>query len=148
VFYWTSFGQRPLVLEAKDPNESAAWNSLPIHLQTTTNTNTFKRLLKTYLFTTTYYLFNCFYRLRINDYVMSAGLLCKGTYNFIVCMYVYNVCIYVHGLNTLFKIYRFIIFHHHDHTEAIKLLLLLLLLYRIEGLSAYWNNDYCKLAWL
>jgi len=59
---WTSFGQWPPVLEAKHPNE-VRWTcfqlfrnccmelAIPIHLQTTTNTNTFKCLLKTYLFT-------------------------------------------------------------------------------------------------
>jgi len=40
------------------------------------------------------YLFNHFYRSCINDYVMSAGLLCKWIQNFIVCMY---VCMYVCG---------------------------------------------------
>jgi len=85
--YWkprirTKFGER-----AFSCSGPVAWNSLPIHLQTTTNTNTFKRLLKTYLFTTAYYLFNRFYRLCINvDYVMSAGLLCKWTYNSNVCI--------------------------------------------------------------
>jgi len=52
--YWkprirTKFGER-----AFNYSGPAAWNSLPIPLQTTTNTNTFKRLLKTYLFTTAY----------------------------------------------------------------------------------------------
>ena len=45
----TKFGER-----AFSSSGPSAWNSLPIHLQTTTNTNTFKRLLKTYLFTTAY----------------------------------------------------------------------------------------------
>ena len=45
----TKFGERAFGFSGP-----AAWNSLPIHLQTTTNTNTFKRLLKTHLFTTTY----------------------------------------------------------------------------------------------
>jgi len=52
--YWkprirTKFGER-----AFSYSGPAVWNSLPIHLQTTTNTNTVKRLLKTYLFTTAY----------------------------------------------------------------------------------------------
>jgi hypothetical protein len=52
--YWkprvrTKFGERAFGFSGP-----AAWNSLPTHLQTTTNTNTFKRLLKTHLFTTAY----------------------------------------------------------------------------------------------
>jgi len=54
--YWKprirkKFGERAFSFSG-----TAAWNSLPIHLQTTTNTNTFKCLLKTYLglFTTAY----------------------------------------------------------------------------------------------
>ena len=35
-----------------------------------------------------YFVVYRFYRWCINDYVMSAGLLCKWTQNFIVCMYV------------------------------------------------------------
>jgi hypothetical protein len=54
--YWkprvrTKFGERAFSFSGL-----AAWNSLPIHLQTATNTNTFKRQLKTYLFTTAYYI--------------------------------------------------------------------------------------------
>ena len=45
----TKFGERAFSFSGP-----AAWNLLPIHLQTTTDTNTFKRLLKTYLFTTAY----------------------------------------------------------------------------------------------
>jgi len=52
--YWkpksrTKFGER-----AFSYSGPAAWNLILIHLQTSTNTNTFKRLLKTYLFTTAY----------------------------------------------------------------------------------------------
>ena len=45
----TKFGER-----AFSYSGPAAWNLLPLHLQTTTDTNTFRRLLKTYLFTTAY----------------------------------------------------------------------------------------------
>ena len=45
----TKFGERAFSFSGP-----AAWNSLPIYLQTTTDTNTFKRLLKTYLFATAY----------------------------------------------------------------------------------------------
>jgi len=45
----TKFGER-----AFSYSGPAAWNLLPLHLQTTTDTNTFRRLLKTHLFTTAY----------------------------------------------------------------------------------------------
>jgi hypothetical protein len=45
----TKFGERAFSFSGP-----AAWNSLPTYLQTTTDTNTFKHLLKTYLFATAY----------------------------------------------------------------------------------------------
>jgi len=87
---------------------SAAWNSQPIHLQTTNNTNTFKRVFKTYHFTTAYQLFNRFYRSCINDYVMSAGLLCKWKQHYFYCIYCMYVCIKFVTLHIkLCKMFRF-----------------------------------------
>ena len=45
----TKFGER-----AFSYSGPAAWNSLPDYLQSTTNTNSFKRLLKTHLFAVAY----------------------------------------------------------------------------------------------
>jgi len=54
----TKFGERAFNYEY------AAWNSLPPCLQSTTNTNSFKRQLKTHFFTEafkSFYRFNCSY---------------------------------------------------------------------------------------
>ena len=45
----TKFGER-----AFSYSGPAAWNSLPDYLQSTTNTNSFKKLLKTHLFAAAY----------------------------------------------------------------------------------------------
>jgi len=61
----TMFGER-----AFSYSGPAAWNSLPHslppYLQSTTNTNSLKRQLKTHLFTEafqSFYRFNCFYKM-------------------------------------------------------------------------------------
>jgi len=68
----TKFGERAFSYAGP-----AAWNSLPEYIQMDLNTNCFKKLLKTYLYASSFQLFILFYRLTY--YEMSAGLLCRWT---------------------------------------------------------------------
>jgi len=69
------------LLKAPSASLPAVWNSLPDYLQTITDSNSFKRQLKTH------FINQSVINVRSqNDYVMSALLLCEWI--LIYCMYV------------------------------------------------------------
>jgi len=63
----TKFGER-----AFSHASPVAWNSLPDYIQSESNTKHFKKLLKTYLFISSFYLFYC-----LSQHEMFAGLFCR-----------------------------------------------------------------------
>jgi len=92
--YWKPRIRTKLGERAFSYSGPAAWNSLPIHLQKTTNTNTFKRLLKTYLFTTFMYqwLCNVYWTIVLEDttfYCMYVSMY--------ICMYAYYRFVFCTG---------------------------------------------------